>query len=116
MLVEKDDVDGTEFASWLRSLGSAMDVTHSLFLALILFATHTHTGRLVNLGIPHGAVHSCVWQAEHALCMPHTHRLFTWVRAAYTHTCTHTHLYKHRQMRAGVHASMHEVARRHPSL
>lgn len=52
--------------------------------------TYTYRGRLVKLGIPHGAVHSCVRQAEHPLFMPHTHRLFTWVSATHTHayTCT----------------------------
>ena len=65
-----------------------------LYLPLCLSLCHTHSGRLVKLGIPHGTVHSCVRQAEHPLCMPHTPSLY--MGQCHTHTHTHTHLCRHR--------------------
>lgn len=75
-------------ATFFRICYGCSPFSSSPFLSASL--SHTHTHRRIKLGIPHGAVHSCVRQAKHPLCMPHTHSLFTWVSATRKHAHTQT--------------------------
>lgn len=56
---ERDGGYGTEFDSFLCSVESVISVISDVARSLLC----THAGRIIKLGIPVDAAHSCAWQA-----------------------------------------------------
>lgn len=60
-----------------------------------LSRSHTHPGRHVKMGIPLDTLHSCVWETEHPLFMPHTHTISLHGSVPHAHLHTYTLVHTH---------------------